>query len=79
MLRVTSPEHQQAAALLCRYVAKYRDIELLLQLGEYRAGNDADADTAIAKVGDIDALLRQSADQLADYDDTVGRLIRIMQ
>jgi len=79
MLRVTSPEHQEAAGLLCRYVAKYRDIELLLQLGEYRAGNDADADTAIAKIGDIDALLRQPAEQLADYDDTIGRLIRIMQ
>ena len=40
MTRVTSPEHQAAAGLLHRYLAKYREIELLIQLGEYRAGND---------------------------------------
>jgi len=79
MLRVTAPEHQEAAGLLRRYVAKYRDIELLLQLGEYRAGNDADADIAIAKMGDIDALMRQPSEQLADYDDTIGRLMRMFR
>jgi type III secretion protein N (ATPase) len=79
MPRVTAPEHQDAAGLLRRYVAKYRDIELLLQLGEYRAGNDADADTAIAKISDIDALLRQPSQQLADYDETIGRLLRMFR
>ena len=75
MTRVTSPEHQHAAGLLRRYLSKYRDIELLLQLGEYRAGNDADADTAVAKIGEINAFLRQSAESLDGYDDTVDHLI----
>ncbi len=55
MPRVTSPEHQQAAGLLRRYLSKYREIELLLQLGEFRAGNDPEADVAVAKIGDINA------------------------
>ncbi len=53
MPRVTTPEHQHAAGLLRRYLAKYRDIELLLQLGEYRAGNDPEGDIAVAKIGQI--------------------------
>lgn len=79
MPRVTAPEHQQAAALLRRYLSKYRDIELLIQLGEYRAGNDADADVAVAKIAAINDFLRQPADSLTSYDDSVARLIGMFQ
>lgn len=75
MPRVTSPEHREAAGLLRRYLAKYRDIELLIQLGEYRAGNDPEADVAVAKIGEINDFLRQPADTLGAYDDAVVRLI----
>ncbi|MEP7042844.1 MAG: FliI/YscN family ATPase [Dokdonella sp.] len=74
MPRVTTPEHQHAAALLRRYLAKYRDIELLLQLGEYRAGNDAEADIAVAKIGEINDFLRQPAETLDSYAAAVARL-----
>jgi type III secretion protein N (ATPase) len=75
MTRVTSPDHQAAAGLMRRYLAKYRDIELLIQLGEYRAGNDPDADIAVAKIGEINGFLRQSAENFSGYDDTVARLL----
>lgn len=74
MPRVTAPEHQEAAGLLRRYLAKYREIELLIQLGEYRAGNDPEADVAVAKIADINAFLRQPAENLSGYDDAVVRL-----
>src|SRR5699024_2849342 len=50
MPRVATPEHMQAAGVLRRHLAKYREIEMLLQLGEYKAGNDAEADAAIARI-----------------------------
>ena len=74
MPRVASQEHQEAAGLLRRYLSKYRDIELLLQLGEYRAGNDPEADVAVSKINDINAFLRQPAEALSGYDDAVVRL-----
>src|SRR3546814_21178620 len=49
MPRVTEPAHQRAAGQLRKYLAKYQDIELLLQLGEYKRGTDPDADIAIER------------------------------
>ena len=40
MPRVVDPTHQRAAGQLRKYLAKYQDIELLLQLGEYKRGSD---------------------------------------
>jgi type III secretion protein N (ATPase) len=74
MPRVTQPPHQRAAGLLRRYLAKYREIEMLLQLGEYKPGGDADADTAIARMDAINQLLRQSTYEQADFAATCNRL-----
>lgn len=74
MPRVTQPAHQRAAGLLRRYLAKYREIEMLLQLGEYKPGGDADADTAIARMDAINQLLRQDTHEQADFIATRNRL-----
>jgi type III secretion protein N (ATPase) len=74
MPRVVSPEHLRAASLLRKYLSKYDDIELLLQLGEYKRGADADADFAIEHIKDMRALLRQPPDALSRFDDAVGGL-----
>ena len=46
MGRVASQDHLAAAARLRKLLAKYQEIELLLQIGEYKAGGDLDADAA---------------------------------
>ncbi len=74
MPRVATPEHMQAAGVLRRHLAKYREIEMLLQLGEYKAGNDAEADAAIARIDAIRQLLRQGTHEKAVFEETVGRL-----
>lgn len=74
MPRVTAPVQQRAAGLLRRYLAKYREIEMLLQLGEYKPGGDADADTAIARIEAINQLLRQGTHEQADFAGTRNRL-----
>jgi len=77
MPRVTEPAHQRAAGQLRKYLAKYQDIELLLQLGEYKRGTDPDADIAIEKIGPMRQLLQQSAGELVPFErsaDAVRRL-----
>ena len=66
MHAVAEPEHQAAASHVRSLLAKHRDIELLLQVGEFRAGSDALADEAIAKMPALRALLAQRHDEVAD-------------
>ena len=73
LARQLTTEHEQAAAGRLRtLLAKYRDIEFLLQVGEYKAGSDALADEAIARRDAIMSFLQQTADTgLSDVESTV--------
>src|SRR5690606_30994336 len=59
---VTRPLQRQTAARIRESLSRYRDIELLLQVGEYKAGNDPEIDAAIARKPVIDRFLRQATD-----------------
>lgn len=72
--RVASPAHRDAALRLRALMARHREVRFLLQVGEYQAGSDAMADEAIARQPEIEALLRQSPDEHAAFDETVQRL-----
>ena len=67
MPRVVDQPHLRAAGQLRKLLAKYQDIELLIQLGEYKRGTDPDADAAIEKIGAIRRLLQQSAQELVPF------------
>lgn len=72
--RVTSSDHQAQAARVRGWMAKYADIEFLLQIGEYKAGGDPLADIAIAKRPAIEALLRQGPHERIAVDDALAAL-----
>jgi type III secretion protein N (ATPase) len=74
MARVTEQQHRDAAATLRRQLAKYQEIELLLQIGEYKAGADAEADAAIANIGRIRQFLQQPSDRISMFDESVSAL-----
>jgi type III secretion protein N (ATPase) len=74
MTRVTSKEHQAAAREARKSLGKYREIELLIQLGEYKPGSDADADQAIARWPKLNEHLRQSADRLTTFEENLHSL-----
>lgn len=78
MPRVADAAHQKAAGLLRKYLAKYDEIELLLQLGEYKRGSDPDGDLAIDRIESIRRLLQQPPDQLAAFDDSIAALKRLV-
>ncbi len=74
MRAVTEPAHDAAAARLRELLAKYEEVELLVRLGEYKSGADAEADQAIARIDAIRRLLRQPPDELTALDETLRRL-----
>jgi ATP synthase in type III secretion protein N len=77
MPRVTSTAHRQAAERIRGWIAKYDEVELLLQVGEYRAGNDRATDLAIERHAPIEAFLKQSIDEHVDARQTVERLLAL--
>ncbi|GGJ96278.1 EscN/YscN/HrcN family type III secretion system ATPase [Luteimonas terricola] len=74
MPRVVDHAHVRAAGQVRKLLAKYQDIELLLQLGEYKRGTDPDADAAIEKIGPIRKLLQQSAHELVPFTQSADAL-----
>ncbi|VVE56140.1 FliI/YscN family ATPase [Pandoraea sputorum] len=74
MHQVAEPEHRAAAARLRQLMAAWREIELLVRVGEYRAGQDADADDAIARRTQIASLLCQRVDEHVDFELTCAAL-----
>jgi len=63
MSAITPKEQQQASFKVRGWLAKYRDIELLLQMGEYQKGADAEADEAIARMPRLRKFLHQPPDE----------------
>jgi ATP synthase in type III secretion protein N len=76
MDRIVAPAHRQAAATARSLLAKHREIEVLLQMGEYQPGVDAHADAAIACAPSLQAHLRQSVDEGTSAQQSCGSLLR---
>jgi type III secretion protein N (ATPase) len=76
---IVTPEHRKAAGELRELYAKYAEVELLVQLGEYKTGTDALADKAIARIGDIRKFLRQDTREQSEFATTLERLKAVVQ
>jgi ATP synthase in type III secretion protein N len=74
---LVDPDHRQAAARLREVLATYERQRDLVLLGAYRAGSDAATDDALARVGDVEAFLRQGRDQRIPFDEARRQLIEL--
>jgi ATP synthase in type III secretion protein N len=77
MTQLVPRNHQAASNQLRRLMSKYDEVELLLQVGEYRAGSDPLADLAIQQRPAIARFLQQNVDESASWQDTLSALIKI--
>ncbi|ERT12573.1 type III secretion system ATPase SctN [Photorhabdus temperata] len=77
MNQIITPEHQAQAGLLRHWLAKYEEVELLLQIGEYKKGQDPVADKAIAHIEAIRSWLRQGTHETSDLPQTLALLQQI--
>ncbi len=78
MNTIIDDEHRRVAGRIRQLLAKYREIELLLKIGEYKEGSDADADEAVAKVDSINALLKQEMREVSAFDNTLQQMREIV-
>jgi flagellar biosynthesis/type III secretory pathway ATPase len=68
----------RASAQVRSWLAKYRDIELLLQVGEYHKGTDAEADKAIDRMPALREFLRQPPDEFSSAQSTDAALLKLV-
>ncbi|MDR6201306.1 type III secretion protein N (ATPase) [Paraburkholderia graminis] len=71
---VTGPDHQARAGRLRRLLSRYREIELLVRVGEYQRGQDAETDEALDRRAALDNFLRQSRTERSSFDETLRGL-----
>lgn len=69
---VSDAEHMQLAGELRKLMAAYKDVELLIKMGEYQAGADPTADRAVAVKQSLDAFLRQPSHERVALAHTVA-------
>jgi type III secretion protein N (ATPase) len=79
MSAVASPEHAQAAGRLRSLMAKYQELELLIQIGEYRRGADALADQAVARRSAMQQFLAQQPGDRQGFEQTLTALRRLTE
>ncbi|MGM9484833.1 FliI/YscN family ATPase [Roseateles sp. NT4] len=75
MTQVVPANHQAAAARWRALMTRYQELEVLIQLGEYRQGGDAVADQAVRLREEMQSFLAQSSSQLVPFAGAVGDVV----
>ena len=78
MNAIIDKEHKAAAGKFRSLLAKYQEVELLLRIGEYKKGNDAETDEAIDKMPQLNEFLRQGLSEKTTFQETIERMIQIV-
>lgn len=65
-VQVTSPEHRQLSTRFREYLVRQKDMQLYLDLGEYRRGENPDNDAAFDRKDQMEAFLQQSMTEKTD-------------
>ena len=78
MNAIIDKEHKAAAGKFRSLLAKYQEVELLLRIGEYKKGNDAETDEAIDKMPQLNEFLRQGLSEKTSFKETIERMIQIV-
>ncbi len=78
MNSIVSKTHRANAERLRQLLAKYAEIELLVQIGEYTKGGDPEADAAIEHMPKIKAFLCQKQDEKSSFEETLAMLEKVV-
>lgn len=65
-LQVTDPSHRQLAKRFREYLVRQKEMQLYLDLGEYRRGENPENDAAFDRKNQMEAFLQQSMDEKTD-------------
>ncbi|MCD8351836.1 MAG: type III secretion system ATPase SctN [Planctomycetaceae bacterium] len=78
MTAIVPKEHVALANRFRQLMAKYREVELLVQIGEYKKGSDALADEAIDKIDALNAFLKQGLNERSGMDEAVEGMRKLV-
>jgi ATP synthase in type III secretion protein N len=78
MPQVVPEAHMAAAGALRNLMAKYDEVEMLLQVGEFKSGNDAVADRAIERIEYIRQFLNQKTSDLQEFNSIIAQLNQLV-
>ena len=78
MNNIVDEDHLHAAGRMRELLAKYKEIELLIRIGEYKRGSDPVADEATQKIDAINATLIQGLNETSTFDETVQRMRQVV-
>lgn len=74
---ITDLDHQASRRQIIRMLAKYTEIEDLVQIGAYARGSDPEADVAIDSFPRIESLLRQGRDDVDQFTTARQTLMKL--
>jgi type III secretion protein N (ATPase) len=74
MNNITTDVHQAQIMWVRQMLAKYKEIELLVKIGEYQSGTDHLADQALSAIDDINRFLCQSTKEAPPLAQTIQAL-----
>lgn len=78
MNSVIGDQHRELAAKANDLLAAYAEVELLVRIGEYKAGSDPKTDLAILKNRALNDFLKQGTNEFTDFDSTLSGLRDIL-
>ena len=78
MNSIVDDEHKDAAQRLRMVLAKYKELEILVQIGEYEKGADKEADDALAKIDAVNKFLCQGLDEYSSFEQTLDALKKVV-
>jgi ATP synthase in type III secretion protein N len=76
MTHLVTASHRDASAKARRLLAARADVEVLLQMGEYKRGSDAVTDEALDRAAHLEELLRQSPQTCSNWEQALAALSR---
>ncbi len=79
MNAIVSKEQKQDAQILRKILAKYAEVELLVQIGEYKKGSDPETDFALGKINAVNSFLKQGLEEKSTFEETLKALHAAVQ
>ena len=78
MNNIVDEDHLRIAGRMRELLAKYKEIELLIKIGEYKQGSDPSADEAKRKIDAINGTLTQGLYETSSLDEAVQRIRQVV-
>jgi len=75
---IVDPEHKKAASKFRSLLAKYKEVELLVKLGEYSKGSDKEADEALSRIDAMNNFLKQGLEERSSFEETLKKLKEVV-